>query len=274
MVHWRGGRAALDEDVYPDLDGFWADLTRRIATRYVASASSAARTCQLDRHEPRLPQRPRQRSDVGSIGGDPSGSSVEYIRTSTRGHLPADPRGSPSQRICVRGLPLFLGRRGRLRARRRRALPRARGQWLLHGVGRRALRRLRAASACAAGSRSSSGRDDQARRAREQGRAQRHIDEASHHVPIGTRASHPEWEFSTVEGSRSPTFSKSRSSGSSSRSQKKVWGRVESGRRAGTDEGGGCSTGPAPIIQRRPSTRAAFSFRISGFTSSFNPASS
>src|SRR3954468_20195082 len=27
MVHYRGGRAAIDPAVYPDLDGFWADLT-------------------------------------------------------------------------------------------------------------------------------------------------------------------------------------------------------------------------------------------------------
>ena len=27
MVHYRGGRAAIDESVYPDLDAFWADLT-------------------------------------------------------------------------------------------------------------------------------------------------------------------------------------------------------------------------------------------------------
>src|SRR3954466_3112288 len=27
MVHYRGGRAAIDEDVYPDLDQFWSDLT-------------------------------------------------------------------------------------------------------------------------------------------------------------------------------------------------------------------------------------------------------
>ena len=26
MVHYRGGRAAIDEDVYPDLEGFWTDL--------------------------------------------------------------------------------------------------------------------------------------------------------------------------------------------------------------------------------------------------------
>src|SRR5215211_9372763 len=26
MVHYRGGRAAIDPEVYPDLDSFWADL--------------------------------------------------------------------------------------------------------------------------------------------------------------------------------------------------------------------------------------------------------
>src|SRR5439155_4769656 len=26
MVHYRGGRAAIDESVYPDMDGFWSDL--------------------------------------------------------------------------------------------------------------------------------------------------------------------------------------------------------------------------------------------------------
>src|SRR3954465_343028 len=27
MVHYRGGRASIDEDVYPDMDVFWDDLT-------------------------------------------------------------------------------------------------------------------------------------------------------------------------------------------------------------------------------------------------------
>src|SRR5215210_9347947 len=27
MVHYRGGRAAVDESVYPEMDEFWADLT-------------------------------------------------------------------------------------------------------------------------------------------------------------------------------------------------------------------------------------------------------
>src|SRR6478736_8618022 len=31
MVHYRGGRASIDPEVYPDLDAFWADLTAAYA---------------------------------------------------------------------------------------------------------------------------------------------------------------------------------------------------------------------------------------------------
>jgi 5-methyltetrahydropteroyltriglutamate--homocysteine methyltransferase len=44
MVHYRGGRASIDERVYPDLDSFWADLTMAYAARCDASASSVAAT--------------------------------------------------------------------------------------------------------------------------------------------------------------------------------------------------------------------------------------
>jgi len=30
MVHYRGGRAAIDQTIYPDLDAFWADLTTKL----------------------------------------------------------------------------------------------------------------------------------------------------------------------------------------------------------------------------------------------------
>ena len=44
MVHYRGGRTAIDESVYPDLDAFWADLTAAYREEVDASASSAAAT--------------------------------------------------------------------------------------------------------------------------------------------------------------------------------------------------------------------------------------
>jgi len=45
MVHYRGGRAAIDSAVYPSLDGFWGTLWPRTARRCGGWASSAARTC-------------------------------------------------------------------------------------------------------------------------------------------------------------------------------------------------------------------------------------
>ena len=45
MVHYRGGRAAIDQDLYPDLDAFWADLTSAYADEVAAMGRSAAATC-------------------------------------------------------------------------------------------------------------------------------------------------------------------------------------------------------------------------------------
>jgi 5-methyltetrahydropteroyltriglutamate--homocysteine methyltransferase len=44
MVHYRGGRAAIDESVYPDMASFWSDLTAAYRDGSRAWASSAART--------------------------------------------------------------------------------------------------------------------------------------------------------------------------------------------------------------------------------------
>src|SRR6478609_333939 len=52
MVHYRGGRAALDPDVYPDVDRFWADLTSTYAEEVKAVAGLGSRYLQFD--EPSL----------------------------------------------------------------------------------------------------------------------------------------------------------------------------------------------------------------------------
>ena len=64
MVHYRGGRAAIDEDVYPDLDEFWSDLTRRLRrARCGALGRARLHLPAVRRHQPRLPQRPRAARD-------------------------------------------------------------------------------------------------------------------------------------------------------------------------------------------------------------------
>ena len=62
MVHYRGGKAAIDPNVYPELDEFWADLV------------------QLDDTSLAYINDPHQRDYIASIGGDHERQHVEYIR--------------------------------------------------------------------------------------------------------------------------------------------------------------------------------------------------
>ena len=48
VVHFRGGRAAIDPTVYPDLDGFYHDLGRAYADAVAAFAAAGCRYLQLD----------------------------------------------------------------------------------------------------------------------------------------------------------------------------------------------------------------------------------
>src|SRR5581483_5966643 len=48
MVHYRGGRASIDEAVYPDLDSFWADLTAAYREQIRRLAELGCTYLQLD----------------------------------------------------------------------------------------------------------------------------------------------------------------------------------------------------------------------------------
>ena len=48
MVHYRGGRAAIDATVYPELDAFWADLTAAYRERSARLGELGCRYLQLD----------------------------------------------------------------------------------------------------------------------------------------------------------------------------------------------------------------------------------
>jgi 5-methyltetrahydropteroyltriglutamate--homocysteine methyltransferase len=48
MVHYRGGRAAISADVYPDLDRFWDDLSAAYAEEVRRLADLGCRYLQLD----------------------------------------------------------------------------------------------------------------------------------------------------------------------------------------------------------------------------------
>jgi len=80
MVHYRGGRAAIDESLYPDLDSFWADLTAAYREEVRRLGEVGCRYLQFDDTSLAYLNDPHQREYVASIGGDPDRQHVEYIR--------------------------------------------------------------------------------------------------------------------------------------------------------------------------------------------------
>ena len=79
MVHYRGGKAAIDETVYPDLDAFWADLTKAYAEEVRRLGELGCTYLQFDDTSLAYMNDPHQRDYVASIGGDPERQHVEYI---------------------------------------------------------------------------------------------------------------------------------------------------------------------------------------------------
>ncbi|MGH2936112.1 MAG: 5-methyltetrahydropteroyltriglutamate--homocysteine S-methyltransferase [Gaiellaceae bacterium] len=79
MVHYRGGKAAIDPDVYPDIDSFWADLTNAYGEQVRRVGEMGCTYLQFDDTSLAYLNDPHQREYVASIGGDPERQHVEYI---------------------------------------------------------------------------------------------------------------------------------------------------------------------------------------------------
>jgi 5-methyltetrahydropteroyltriglutamate--homocysteine methyltransferase len=79
MVHYRGGKAAIDPDVYGDLDAFWADLTAAYREQVRRLGELGCTYLQFDDTSLAYMNDPHQREYVASIGGDPERQHVEYI---------------------------------------------------------------------------------------------------------------------------------------------------------------------------------------------------
>jgi 5-methyltetrahydropteroyltriglutamate--homocysteine methyltransferase len=80
MVHYRGGKAAIDQAVYPELDLFWADLTAAYREQLRRLGELGCTYLQFDDTSLAYMNDPHQRDYIASIGGDPERQHVEYIR--------------------------------------------------------------------------------------------------------------------------------------------------------------------------------------------------
>ena len=79
MVHYRGGKAAIDPGLYPDVDSFWADLTKAYAEQVRRLGEMGCTYLQFDDTSLAYLNDPHQREYVASIGGDAERQHVEYI---------------------------------------------------------------------------------------------------------------------------------------------------------------------------------------------------
>ena len=131
---------------------------------------------------------PKQRAYVAQIGGDEH-QHEHYIRhiNEALADCPEGMKGFMTH-MC-RGNLVVVGRRGRLRLRRRGALQRPRGGWLLPRVRRRALRQLEPLRFVPKGKQVVLGLVTTKRGDLEQkDEFKRRIDEASQYVPLSSSA--------------------------------------------------------------------------------------
>jgi 5-methyltetrahydropteroyltriglutamate--homocysteine methyltransferase len=96
-MHYRGGRAAIDEAVYPRMEDFWRDLSAVYSREIAELARRGCTYLQLDDTSLAYLNDPKQRDYVSSIGGDPNEQHRIYIRN-INAALDARP---PGMRVCT-----------------------------------------------------------------------------------------------------------------------------------------------------------------------------
>ncbi|HEX5188303.1 MAG TPA: 5-methyltetrahydropteroyltriglutamate--homocysteine S-methyltransferase [Streptosporangiaceae bacterium] len=80
MVHYRGGPAAIDPLVYPDMEDFWSDLSAAYAEQVRRLAALGCRYLQLDDTSLAYLNDPAQRAEIAERGEDAEHLHLRYIR--------------------------------------------------------------------------------------------------------------------------------------------------------------------------------------------------
>jgi 5-methyltetrahydropteroyltriglutamate--homocysteine methyltransferase len=84
MVHYRGGRAAVDAEVYPELDAFWDDLGDVYAQEIRRLNELGCRYLQIDDTSFAYLNDPEQRAEFDRRGEHGDDQHLTYIRTLNR----------------------------------------------------------------------------------------------------------------------------------------------------------------------------------------------
>ena len=80
MVHYRGGRAAIDPAVYPDIEGFWEDLIAAYREEVRRLGELGCTYLQFDDTSLAYLKDPHQREQMAARGDDAEHLHLRYIR--------------------------------------------------------------------------------------------------------------------------------------------------------------------------------------------------
>ncbi len=92
VVHFRGGRNAIDRNAYPDMEEFYADLARVYREEFAGLVGVGCRYLQIDEVNLAYLCDPALRAEVVNLGEDPASLPKTYAKliNSTLTDLPAD----------------------------------------------------------------------------------------------------------------------------------------------------------------------------------------
>jgi 5-methyltetrahydropteroyltriglutamate--homocysteine methyltransferase len=102
MVHYRGGPAAIDPKVYPDIEEFWADLAAAYADEVARLAALGCTYLQFDDTSLAYLNDPAQRAEIAARGEDADHLHLRYIRQ-VNAALAAKPAGMTVTTHLCRG---------------------------------------------------------------------------------------------------------------------------------------------------------------------------
>jgi len=80
MVHYRGGPASIDPQVYPDMEEFWSDLSAAYAEQVRRMGALGCRYLQLDDTSLAYLNDPAQRAEIAERGEDAEHLHLRYIK--------------------------------------------------------------------------------------------------------------------------------------------------------------------------------------------------
>ena len=97
IINYRGGRAAIDPAVYPDLDEFWDDVGKVFADEVEALGRLGCTYLQIDDTSLAYINDPKQREYITRMGGDGERQHLTYIKTFNA----AVSRKPPEMTVCT-----------------------------------------------------------------------------------------------------------------------------------------------------------------------------